>query len=140
MRGRSARTDRGSLTVELVVITPVLFLLAVMMVAFGRVSSCRQAIEESARAGAETAAIQPTSSAAVSSAAVAAAVGTSLGTRYCTHLRVTTDVGRFQPGGMVVVTVACQVGLSDLAIPGMPGETTVSESATAPIDPFREVS
>jgi hypothetical protein len=38
-----------------------------------------------------------------------------------------------------VVTVACQVALSDLAIPGMPGETSVSASATAPIDPFREV-
>jgi Flp pilus assembly protein TadG len=139
VKALSTRSDRGSLTVELVVITPVLFLLATMVVAFGRVGSCRQSIEESARAGAETAAVQPSASAAISSAAVEGAVGTSMGDRSCTHLRVTTDVSHFYPGGEVVVTVACQVALSDLAIPGMPGETSVSASATAPIDPFREV-
>jgi Flp pilus assembly protein TadG len=139
VREATVRTDRGSLTVELVVITPVLFLLATMMVAFGRVESCRQSVEESARAAAETAAVQPSASAAVSSAATEGAVGTSLGNRSCAQLRITTDVSHFYPGGQVSVTVACRVTLSDLSIPGMPGQANVNASATAPIDPFREV-
>jgi Flp pilus assembly protein TadG len=139
MRVLSARTDRGSLTVELVVITPVLFLLATMMVAFGRVAASRQAVVESARAGAETAALQPSATAATSIAATQAAVGVSLGGHSCAHLSVTTDVSHFYPGGDVVVTVTCQVALSDVSIPGMPGHTSVSASSTAPIDPFREM-
>ena len=44
---------------ELVVLTPVLFLLALMILVFGRVSEARQQVVEAARAGAEAAAVLP---------------------------------------------------------------------------------
>ena len=53
--------------------------------------------------------------------------------------RVLTDVSHFYPGGYVTVTVVCQVPLADLAVPGLPGSTTVRASSTAPIDPYRSV-
>lgn len=40
--------------------------------------------------------------------------------------------------GDVTVTVTCQVGLSDLMLPGMPGSITVVSSATERVDTFRE--
>lgn len=48
MRKRPYDQD-GSLTVELVVITPVLFLLVLCVLAFGRISEARQEVVEAAR-------------------------------------------------------------------------------------------
>ena len=131
--------DRGSLSVELVVLTPVLVVVALIMVVFGRVTEARQQVVEAARAGAEAASVLPTPASAVSGSDVEAAVGIAGGGRTCAEHQVDTDVRHFYPGGYVTVTVVCQVPLSDVAIPGMPGSTTVRASSTAPIDPYRSV-
>jgi hypothetical protein len=39
----------------------------------------------------------------------------------------------------VEVTVKCQVDLSDIVFPGLPGTMTVQSTAAAPIDPYRSV-
>ncbi len=39
----------------------------------------------------------------------------------------------------MTVRVTCQVLLSDLGFPGVPGSITVEASATAPLDPYRAV-
>ena len=49
-RARRLRSDAGSLTVELVVLTPVLLVLVVGSLVFGRVSEARQQVVEAARA------------------------------------------------------------------------------------------
>ena len=136
MRARG-RGENGSLTVELVVITPVLLLVGLGMVVFGRVAEARQQVVEAARAGAETAAVLPTPGIAGWGAAVDAAVGVADPARTCSHQQVRTDLSRFYPGGSVTVTVMCQVPLSDISFPGMPGSASVQASATAPIDPYR---
>ena len=133
----TARGDeRGSLTVELVVLTPVLLIMALAMLAFGRVAEARQQVVGAARAGAEAASVAPD----VARAEAAAATGGdgSL-SRSCVEPVVITDVGQFHPGGFVTVTVVCRVPLADVAIPGMPGSTVVTASSTAPIDPYRSV-
>ncbi len=134
---RSGPDDDGSLTVELVVIAPVLFLFVLGAVVFGRVSSSHQQVIEAARAGAETAAVLPTEGDAASGAAVDAAVGNVDSDRTCEDRQVSSDLSHFYAGGYVSVTVVCQVTLSDVAFPGMPGSTTVRATATAPIDPYR---
>lgn len=45
------RDERGSLTVELVVLTPVLLIMALAMLGFGRVAETRQEVVGAARAG-----------------------------------------------------------------------------------------
>lgn len=131
--------DRGSLTVELVVLTPVLLVVALTMVAFGRVAEARQQVVEAARAGAEAASVLPTAVSALSGSDVEAAVATTDRGRTCAEHQVVTDVSHFYPGGYVTVTVICQVPLSDVALPGLPGSTIVRASSTAPIDPYRSV-
>jgi Flp pilus assembly protein TadG len=133
------RNDSGSLVVELVVLTPVVFLIALCILVFGRVSEARQLVTESARAGAQAAAVMPNAQSAQSAAADSSAIGTSGQTHTCAHAQVVTDVSHYYPGGYVRVTVTCAVSLSDLSVPGIPGSTTISESSIAPVDPYRPV-
>lgn len=135
----STPDEQGSLTVELVVLTPVLLLVVVVMVAFGRIAEARQQVVEAARAGAEVASVQPDASDAQMEAGLNASVGSVGHLRTCGERTVNTDVSHFYPGGYVSVTVSCQVPLADLAVPGMPGSTTVQASSKAPIDPYRSV-
>jgi Flp pilus assembly protein TadG len=139
MSHRRNHDQEGSLTVELVVMTPVLFILALTIVAFGRISDARQQVIEASRAGAESAAVLPSPSSAQSGAAEVAVVGMVGGGHTCAHAEVVTDVSHFYPGGYVTVTVTCAVSLSDLAVPGIPGSTTIRATSTAPIDPYRSV-
>ncbi len=131
--------DAGSLVVELVVLTPVLFLLVLVAVVFGRVTGARQLITESARAGAQAAAVMPNASSAIAAAGQSAAVGTTGRHDPCIRTVVSTDVSQFRPGGSVTVTVVCTVDLADLAVPGLPGTATIRSSTTAPVDPYRSV-
>jgi Flp pilus assembly protein TadG len=50
-RGKS-RDERGSLTVELVVVTPVLFVMALTVIVFGRISEAHQQVIEASTAAA----------------------------------------------------------------------------------------
>jgi Flp pilus assembly protein TadG len=139
MRIRDSPSDEGSLTVELVALTPVLFFLALTLVVFGRVTEAHQQVVESSRAAAQIAAVLPSAAAAESAATGAVSTGDLDRGHYCPSPTVTTDVSHFFPGGYVTVTVVCRVNLSDLSVPGMPGSTTVRASSTAPIDPYRSV-
>ena len=138
-RGHCSDQD-GSLIVELVLMAPVLFVLVLVVMAFGRVSEARQQVTEAARAGAEAAAVMPTAASAQSGAAANAVVGIIGRGHTCVQAQVTTDVSQFRPGGSVSVTVLCRVDLSDLIVSGLPGTTTVQATSTAPIDPYRSVA
>lgn len=139
MSDRRLRDQNGSLTVELVALTPVLFILAMVILAFGRVSEVRQQVVEAARATAESAALLPNPASVQQGSADTPAMGAIESTHACAHVQVITDVSHFYPGGFVTVTVVCQVDLSDVSVPGIPGSTIVRGISTAPIDPYRSV-
>ncbi len=139
MNGRDHRDDDGSLTVELVLLLPAVFLIVLTVVAFGRVSESRQQVAEAAKAGAESAAVSADPSSAASNAVVDATAEVAGRGRSCLYQQVVTDLSHFYPGGFVTVTVTCQVALSDLSVPGLPGTTSIRASSTAPLDPYRAV-
>jgi len=139
MTGGWRGSETGSLVVELVVLTPVLFVLALCTLVFGRVSEARQQVTESARAGAQAAVVMPSAQSAQEAASESAVVGADGRPHTCTRALVVTDVSHFYPGGYVRVTMTCAVDLSDLSVPGVPGSTTISKSTTAPVDPYRSV-
>jgi Flp pilus assembly protein TadG len=132
-------SEEGSLTVELLALTPVLFLLVLVVMIFGRVAVARQQVVEAARAGAEAAAVQSGSTSAQSAAAQLAVTDLVDQLKICATNHVTVDTSHFAPGGSVTVAVTCNVDLSDVSVPGLPGSTTLQSSATAPIDPYRSV-
>ena len=135
----ASRGDRGSLTVELIVLTPVVLVIALISLVVGRVVEARQQVVEAARAGAEAAAVLPTVGTAQWVGSINSAVNLIGSSKTCAHASITLDTSHFTPGGYVTAHVSCLVLLSDVGVPGLPGSTTVSASATAPIDPYRSV-
>ncbi|MDA8072947.1 MAG: pilus assembly protein [Actinomycetota bacterium] len=129
--------QRGSATVELLVLVPVVVVFASFVVALGRYEVVRAEVAGAARAGAEAAAEAPTPYAASAAARQAAPAAVDAAGGACRHLAVSTDVGAFDPGGSVTVTVRCTVPLADLAVPGLPGSASTTSTVRAPIDTYR---
>ena len=136
----SAVTEsRGSLSVELVVLTPVLIFFVLVVLSMGRYELAREQVLGAARAAAQSAALSPSASQAQAAALGAAAPIVRNDLRSCTALQVVTDTSDFVPGGSVRVTVSCRVDYADLLVPGVPGGHAVQAEVTAPIDPYRSV-
>lgn len=127
------------MTAELVVLTPVVVLFALLAVGLGRYQAARQEVTDAAHAGAEAASIAAGSSGAGSAAQETAMAALGSQAHMCHSPIVTTDVSSFGSGGSVRVTVICHVDLSDLLVPGFPGGVSVTSMQVAPIDPFRMV-
>ena len=125
---------------EAVVLTSVVMIFVLLVVACGRYEATRDQVIGAARAAAEAAAIVPSASLASKAASAAAAPELALNGASCKATTVTTGIQKFKPGGDVSVTVTCSVDLSDLGVPGLPGQENISVTQVAPIDPYRVVS
>jgi Flp pilus assembly protein TadG len=132
--------EEGEALAELVIVVPLLLLVALLMIFFGRIESAQGDVEAAARAGAEAAVVQ--SSAAQAQSSAAQAVTATLGSEHvaCPTPVVSTTVTNFVSGGSVRVEVTCVTQLSDVAAPGLPGTKTFSAVSTAPIDPYSQSS
>ena len=126
---------------ELVVLAPVLLFILGLVVAAGRTSIAQGAVDAAARDAARQASISLTPGAAQAAALSSARAALSRDGLDCNPV-VTVDTAQFgvpvgQPA-TVTATVLCQVPLSDLVVPGLPGSRTLSFTFTSPLDPFRE--
>ncbi len=131
-------TATGSLTVELVVLTPVIALFLLVALAFGRYSLAREQVVGGARAAASAAAVAG-SFAQAQQAALAAALPVLESNHSCIDPSVIVDPGSFVPGAIVRVSVSCSVQFADLLVPGFPGSTKVEAVQRAAIDPYRTI-
>jgi Flp pilus assembly protein TadG len=142
LRGwRRLRSDEsGSVTAELVLLTPLLILLLLFVVALGRLAGARLDVDGAAAQAARAASIaaDPSAAAAMARQTVSAALGSDDVT--CGQLTVSTDTAQFSPGGSVAVTVTCVVGLSDLTGLRLPASESVTSTATSVIDIYRSDS
>jgi Flp pilus assembly protein TadG len=136
--------DRGSVALELSVLTPVMLLLIAFVVLAGRMAMAGNAVTGVAGNAAREASLARTPSAAAAAGATSARAGLAAQAVRCQGGGgVSVDVSGFGaaargvPGQTVAVTVTCVVDLSDLTIPGVPGTRTLSEQAISPIDPNR---
>ena len=154
---RAIPRDRGSSSVEIVVLLPLVFLLLFAMVQGGLWFHARAIALGAAQEGARVAAAESSSAAAGEAARAAAiarsadeasgsatdAASASLANQdvRCVAQSVTVDTGAFAqaPGtpGLVTATVSCQVDMSDLAFPGIPGNRTLEATMSSPIDTSR---
>ncbi len=138
-RLRLRHDDRGSVTLELAILAPVLLLLLGALVFAGRVQTSSAAVEQAARAAARDASLARTADAARATALASAQH--ELAGSDCASTDVTVDAAGFAaPVGTsaaITVRVTCTVSLADLAIPGLPGAHTMTGAATSPIDRYR---
>lgn len=135
LRRRVRRGERGSMAVEIVILAPVMLAFMMLVVAAGRLVAVKGDLEAASRDAARAASLERTSGAAQGRAnevvdasldkQTTACQGTSLGG---------TD---FVSGGIVRVSLTCQVSYAGLGLLGLPGSITVKAVSTAPIDVYR---
>lgn len=129
---------------EAVIGVPAFALFVGLIIFGGRTAMTHGAVESAAADGARTASIARTSQEARSQAEQAARASLANQDIDCLRVQVSIDTSDFadQVGtpGSVEVTVACQLDLADLAVPGVPGSRTVEATVTSPLDSYRERS
>jgi Flp pilus assembly protein TadG len=130
-------TDRGSATVELVLIAPVLVLLMLFAVAAGRFSVARNQINEAARDAAREASTWRTPQAASTNGVERGLASLADSHMSCHAPSVQIDASDLRPGGEVVADVTCTVELGDLLGLRLGGEKTFQARSVAVVDAFR---
>lgn len=131
------RGDAGSVSTEVVIITPVAIALLCLVALVGRTATARDQVNEAARDAARSASLERSPSSAWNAAQDAASVSLSQGGFHCASTDVAVDTSAFQPGGQVVVTVECEIPLSDLGLLGVSGTRHVSARSVSVVDQFR---
>ena len=138
---RQCQAERGSATLELAILAPAVLVLIGLAIVGGRVVLADAAVEQAAAAAAREASL-----ARDPQTAHARAVGAaqrSLGSQGidCVHEDIDVNTAGFAiPVGRpasVSASVACTVSLSDLAVPGAPGQRTLTATVTSPLDRYR---
>lgn len=142
MRPSSRRGDAGNAALELVILAPVILFLLGLVIAAGRTSVARGSVAAAARDAARQASISLTPQAAETAALASAQAALRQDGLDCDPL-VRVDTSQFtsvrvgEPA-TVTATVTCQVPLSDLLVPGLPGSVQLGSTFKSPLDPFRE--
>jgi Flp pilus assembly protein TadG len=124
--------ERGSMAVEVVLITPVLVAFLLLVVAFGRYVAVRGEVEAASRDAARAASLERSTDAA--RAAAEQTVHGSLTNRDCSDVQLS---GQFIAGGTITATLSCQIPLTDLGLLGLPGSVKITGTSSAPLDLYR---
>ena len=123
----AAGSERGTMSIEMVVLVPVLLLITMVAVAGGRIVSAQGMVEAASRDAARAASMER------SVGAASAAANRSLAQADTAR----ANFGGFRRGGAVRVAVSCRVKLSDLGLVFLPGATVVRAESSAPVDQWR---
>lgn len=126
--------DRGSASVELAVLAPLVGLLLGSVVLIGRVQLARADVEGAARSAARDLSISRDPYLAVDTIRTALAETLDAGSPTCRSMSFTPTIGTDR----VAVTISCTVDLQEAAVLPVPGSMTVSASATEVVDTHRE--
>jgi len=136
-----AAADNGNAPLELVILAPVILALIGLVIAAGRTSVAQSSVDAAARDAARQASISLSPTAARLAALASAKAALRADGLHCKPV-VTLDL---QPGfstplgqpAEVSASVSCQVPLSDLLVPGVPGSRRLIARFTSPLDPYR---
>lgn len=131
MRGRC--DDSGAMAVEVVILVPLLVMIMVLVVAFGRYVSAEGDSQAAAREAVRAATLErdPASAAVAAQATATAMLPASLS---CQPAVLSGD---FAPGGTVTVELTCAVSWENLGLIGLSGTAEVRGTSSAPLDTYR---
>jgi Flp pilus assembly protein TadG len=140
-RRRRPAGESGSAALELVVLAPVLLALLGLVIAAGRTSIAQGSVDAAARDAARQASLALSPAAALQDGQASARAALARDGLDCTSLSVFVDTSQFgRPVGQpasVRALVSCTVPLSDLALPGLPGSSTLRGEFSSPLDDYR---
>jgi Flp pilus assembly protein TadG len=132
-----AGSERGSAAVELVLLTPLLILIVLLYLGFGRITHAEQLVDDAAAQAARAATLDyldPSRAQAAATQAAAQALAES--GLSCSSDQVSVDTGDDRPGGSITVHLACHADLAQAVATGLPGSATLTASSTSPIDVY----
>lgn len=139
-----ARDDRGSESVELAILLPVVITVLAVLVVGARIWLASDRISGVAGIAARDASLARSPAAAEQAATSAATDALGEAGLHCVNVHVDVDTTGFSapPGtaASITVNVWCTVDLSDVAVRGLPGTKTLHDKASSPLDPARDVS
>lgn len=139
---RLLNDERGSDAAEIVIIAPIIAMLILVLVAGGRTALADNATQSAAFAAARAASLSRDTTSATLNAEDAARRSMAQAGISCTTLTVNVDASGLNSPigttGRVSAAVNCDVNLSDITLPGIPGNRTMSSSAASPVDAYRE--
>jgi TadE-like protein len=135
--GRRLRGERGSLALELVILTPILVILMMFLVALGRLVEAQGQVDGAARDAARAASIAQDYSLAQQNAQQATNSDLT-GSAGCSAPPVVQFGGGtdLAPGGVVNIVIHCNVNLGYLSLLGIHASETIVGHASAPIDTY----
>jgi Flp pilus assembly protein TadG len=125
-----SRTDKGSVAVEVVLITPALIVLVLLVVLGGRLTGAQSRVRHAAASAARAASLRSSFPAAEADAIATAQHDLERAHVECSGGPAVTMEGSLQPGTRLTVTVRCQVPLRDLGLLGL-GRSVHEVSATS---------
>lgn len=134
MNRHALRDDRGSASVELVILAPLVGILLLAVVVAGRVQVARADVEGAARSAARELALARDPNAVIATVESGLAATLDVGSPSCRSMSFTPAVS----GEWVTVTVACVVDLDAASVLPLSGSMTVTGTATEAIDAYRE--
>lgn len=135
------RQDRGSEAIAAAVGVPAFLLFIALIIAGGRLAIAKQAVESAAAEAARSASIARTQGEAQASAISGATGSLANQDLQCVTQTVSVNTSGFTvPVGTaasISATVTCVVDLSDVTVPGLPGNSTITATMTSPLDTYR---
>lgn len=141
----SLREERGSSTLEMLIVGPSLVALALFLVFVGRSVTTGHAIDEAARSAARAASMATSPAQAQADAQTAAAASLEDQHVHCEQITVivaASSIGSRTAGATARVEITCTVNMADLALPGagldLPASKTFTSTFASPIDPHRD--
>jgi Flp pilus assembly protein TadG len=129
--------ERGSMAVELAVLTVPLVLVLLFVAALGRLSEARTAVDEAARDAAREASIARGVDQAKQQATTRAIDDLAADKLSCRAPTISVDTTNLRPGGTVTATIVCTVALDDLLLLRVPGYRTIASTAVEVVDAHR---
>lgn len=133
-RRRRWTDDRGSVSVELVLIAPLFALLLAAMVGVGRINNAHADVDAAARMAARDLAIARNPAGRTAHAEQIAAATLHAGSPACESMSFTAAVTVER----VEVTVSCTVAVQEASLLPLPGRLSVSSTASEIRDRYRE--
>ncbi len=132
-----ADRQRGAVSTELAVLTPLLIAFMLLVVFAGRVAQAEGDVVHAAHEAARAASLVATPTAAIATATETVAANIAAGAVACRILTVEVDTSRFTAGGQVAVTVTCEASFADIAMLAVPGSRVFAGTAIEVIDTYR---
>ena len=129
--------ERGSASVELVLITPVLIMFLLLVVGLGRLALAKQEVTSAAHDAARAASLERDTGASAGRGRAAAERALADRGMSCASLNVDIDTSGYRSGGQVRAEVVCVAALGDLALSGLPGSKTYRAQAVVPIEQYK---